>query len=385
MALIEITLTIDGQAGPFDLFSNVDNYVQAFATQVPAASLTAGYPVVAPAGTSTVKVCSTGVCTNCVSIPTNCPTTTTTTSSSTSTTTSTSTSTSTTTTEVPPNQFNWELITNTPGSLTAPAFPQKSILTITINSVEVVNVAITGTASSVSGSVDILPGDIVAATVFTQREGMYNFVHTIIKDGILYQAQDTCNDCLDDYTTALSPNFVGAGVDVDFSFVADTYKEEATTTTTSTTVAPTTTTTTSSSSSTTTTTTTCDCSLNGATAVVTSGTTTTLVPVTTTTTTTSGSQLQSALRSSQSSSNLVVGICNYNLNTFTFKSGGLTPAIGDTLYNLAGTPTTPGQSTFNGQNNYWHYFSSLQPAGQVTYTIKVGTGGIITYVETCFA
>ena len=43
MALIEITLTIDGQAGPFDLFSNVDNYVQAFDTQVPAASLTAGY------------------------------------------------------------------------------------------------------------------------------------------------------------------------------------------------------------------------------------------------------------------------------------------------------------------------------------------------------
>ena len=98
MALIEITLTIDGQAGPFDLFSNVDNYVQAFDTQVPAASLTAGYIVVAPAGTSIVRVCSTGVCTNCVDIPTNCPTTTTTTSSSTSTTTSTSTSTSTTTT-----------------------------------------------------------------------------------------------------------------------------------------------------------------------------------------------------------------------------------------------------------------------------------------------
>tara|TARA_R100000544_G_C2224085_1_gene59463 strand:+ start:610 stop:1761 length:1152 start_codon:yes stop_codon:yes gene_type:complete len=383
MALIEITLTIDGQAGPFDLFSNVDNYVAAFDTQVPAASLAAGYIVVAPAGTSTVKVCSTGVCTNCVSIPTNCPTTTTTTSSSTSTTTSTSTSTSTTTTEVPPNQFNWELITNTPGSLTA-AFPQKSILSITVNTIEVVSVAITGSASSASGVLDILPGDVVAATVLTQREGLYNFVHTIIKDGVLYQAQDTCNECTDDYTTALSPNFVGAGVDVDFSFVADTYKEEVTTTTT-TTVTPTTTTTTSSSSSTTTTTTTCDCSLNGATAVITSGTTTTKFPVTTTTTTTSGVQLQAALRSTLSETNLAIAICDFSLSAFTFKSGSLTPTIGDTLYNIAGTPSTPGQSTFNGQNKYWHYFSSLQPSGAVSYIIRVGTGGIISYVETCFA
>ena len=175
MALIEITLTIDGQAGPFDLFSNVDNYVNPFETQVPAASLTGGYITsLAPPNTSIVRICSTGVCTNCIDVPTNCPTTTTTTSSSTSTTTSTSTSTSTTTTEVPPNRFNWELITNTPGSLIA-ADPQKSTLTVTVNAVEVVNVAITGSASSASGSVDILPGDIVAANIFTQREGMYNY------------------------------------------------------------------------------------------------------------------------------------------------------------------------------------------------------------------
>ena len=60
MALIEITLTIDGQAGPFDLFSDVDSFAIPFATSVPAASLTAGYQVVAPAGTATVRVVSIG-------------------------------------------------------------------------------------------------------------------------------------------------------------------------------------------------------------------------------------------------------------------------------------------------------------------------------------
>lgn len=374
MALIEITLTIDGQAGPFDLFSNVDSFASPFDTQVPAASLTSGYVVVAPAGTSTVKVCSTGVCTNCVDILTNCPTTTTTTSSSTSTTTSTSTSTSTTTTEVPPNQFNWELITNTPGSLTA-AFPQKSILSITVNTIQVVNVAITGGASSASGVLDILPGDVVAATVFTQREGTYNFVHTIVKDGVFYQAQDTCSLCSDDYTTALSPNFVGAGVDVDFSFVADTYKQEPTTTTT-TTVAPTTTTTTSSSSSTTTTTTTCDCSLNGATAVVTSGTTTTKVPITTTTTTTLVS-LINGIRSELFDTNTSLDVCDYALNTFVWKSGTTVALVGDILYTAQN-----GSSVFDGGSYFWHYQSSGQG---ISYIVEVAANGTIQSVTTCFA
>ena len=79
MALIEITLTIDGQAGPFDLYSDVDGFAVPFDTSVPAASLTAGYQVVAPAGTATVRVVSIGVCTNSIDLPTNCPTTTTTT------------------------------------------------------------------------------------------------------------------------------------------------------------------------------------------------------------------------------------------------------------------------------------------------------------------
>ncbi len=378
MALIEITLTIDGQAGPFDLFSNVDNYAAPFDTQVPAASLIAGYIVVAPAGTSTVRVCSTGVCTNCVDIPTNCPTTTTTTSSSTSTTTSTSTSTSTTTTEQPPNKFNWELITNTPNSLVA-ADPQSSNLKIDVNGVNVVDATITGNASSQSGTIAVFPGDVVSATIDSDRIGVYNFINTIVKDGVLYQAQDVCSFCTNSFTTVMSPDYTGAGVDVDFSFVADTYQELTTTTTSSS--SSTSTTTTSTSSSTTTTTTTCDCSLNGASAVTT-GTTTTKVPPPTTTTTTSALSLFAALRSSQSDPNLQIGICEFDLVNFVWKNGATAvPQVGDFLY----VNSTGSAGTFNGGGNYWHYEPSIAGPDPISYSIQVSTGGEITYAAPCNA
>ena len=377
MALIEITLTVDGQAGPFDLFSNVDNFVQAFATQVPAASLIAGYIVTAPPGTSTVKVCSTGVCTNCIEIPTNCPTTTTTTSSSTSTTTSTSTSTSTTTTEQPPNKLNWELITNTPGSLLA-ADPQSSNLKIDVNGVNVVDATITGNASTQSGTIQILPGDVVSATIDSDRTGIYNFINTIQKDGLLYQAQDVCNLCSNTFVTLMSPDYTGAGVDVDFSFVADTYKEITTTTTSSS--SSTSTTTTSTSSSTTTTTTTCDCSLNGASAVI-SGTTTTKQPPPTTTTTTLNN-LWPALRSLQSTPSSAAGAaCDYDLISFVWKDGlGPLPDVGDMLYN-----NSQGTAAFNGQNEYWHYEPSIAGPTTSSYNIKVSNLGEILSKFPCTA
>lgn len=377
MALIEITLTIDGQAGPFDLFSNVDGYTVAFDTQVPAASLIAGYIVVAPAGTSTVRVCSTGVCTNCVDIPTNCPTTTTTTSSSTSTTTSTSTSTSTTTTEVPPNNLNWELITNTPGSLLA-ADPQSSNLKINVNGVNVVDATITGNASTQSGTIQILPGDVVSATIDSDRTGIYNFINTIQKDGLLYQAQDVCNLCSNTFVTLMSPDYTGAGVDVDFSFVADTYQELTTTTTSSS--SSTSTTTTSTSSSTTTTTTTCDCSLNGASAVITGTTTTKFPPPTTTTTTTNN--LWAGLRSTNSTPTSSPGAaCDFDLVAFVWKNGvASTPEVGDILYNNAG-----GTVTFNGNNEFWHYEPSIANPLSTSYNIEVDTNGVILSKFPCTA
>ena len=98
--IITITLTAAGaDTGPFDLYSDVDGYTTAFDTGVAKNDLLAGYSTTAPDGTSTVKVLSTGICTNYIYL-TVIPYTTTTTSTTTntSTTTSTSTSTSTTTT-----------------------------------------------------------------------------------------------------------------------------------------------------------------------------------------------------------------------------------------------------------------------------------------------
>lgn len=101
MDSVTITLTTAGSAtGPFDLYSNLDGYTTAFETSVSKSSLVAGYlSTVVPTGTSTIRVTSTGACTNYIDIPVTGITTSTTTSTTTSppTTTTTSTTTSTTT------------------------------------------------------------------------------------------------------------------------------------------------------------------------------------------------------------------------------------------------------------------------------------------------
>lgn len=75
-----ITLTSAGaDAGPFNLYSNVDGFVSAFATGVSKAALLAGYSVIAPAGTTTVRIMSSGVCTNYIDVVIGATTTTTTT------------------------------------------------------------------------------------------------------------------------------------------------------------------------------------------------------------------------------------------------------------------------------------------------------------------
>ena len=93
-----ITLTSAGvDAGPFNLYSNVDGFVSAFDTGVSKATLLAGYSVIAPAGTTTVRIISTGVCTNYIDVVVGATTTTTSTSTTSTTTTSTTSSTTTTT------------------------------------------------------------------------------------------------------------------------------------------------------------------------------------------------------------------------------------------------------------------------------------------------
>ena len=97
MMTVLITLTIAGSdTGPFDLYSDVDGFVVPFETNVPKASLVAGYTSsLVPNGTVVIRVKSDSVCTNYIDLIVGATTTTTT---STSTSTSTSTTTTTTTT-----------------------------------------------------------------------------------------------------------------------------------------------------------------------------------------------------------------------------------------------------------------------------------------------
>jgi hypothetical protein len=113
-----ITLNIAGtDTGPFNLYSNINGFISAFAVNITRAQLLTGYPTDAiPSLTTIIRIMSIGDCTNYIDVPLpNClligtgiitvppPTTTTTTTTlPLTTTTSTSTSTSTTTTTVTP-------------------------------------------------------------------------------------------------------------------------------------------------------------------------------------------------------------------------------------------------------------------------------------------
>jgi hypothetical protein len=65
-----ITLTTAGtDSGPFNLYSNLDGYISAFATGVSKSALLAGYPSASvPDYTTTIRVVSTGICVNYVDI-----------------------------------------------------------------------------------------------------------------------------------------------------------------------------------------------------------------------------------------------------------------------------------------------------------------------------
>jgi hypothetical protein len=88
-----ITLTTAGiDTGPFNLYSNTDSYVTAFQTNIAKSLLVAGYTsTVVPAGTTYVRVKSTGLCTNYIDIYVTGSGTTTTTTTATPTTTTTTT------------------------------------------------------------------------------------------------------------------------------------------------------------------------------------------------------------------------------------------------------------------------------------------------------
>lgn len=65
-----ITLSVTGAStGPFNLYTNIDGYAVPFESNVPKASLVAGYTsILVPTGTTIVKVKSVGACTNGVNL-----------------------------------------------------------------------------------------------------------------------------------------------------------------------------------------------------------------------------------------------------------------------------------------------------------------------------
>lgn len=104
---VYIKLTIAGiSIGPFDLYSDVDNFADAFDEGITREDLIAGYTSnLVPEGTTQIKIQSLGVCTNYIIInvaPPAPPTTTTTTSSTSSTTT--------TTTTIAPNYLEYNIL-----------------------------------------------------------------------------------------------------------------------------------------------------------------------------------------------------------------------------------------------------------------------------------
>lgn len=346
--LIQINITIppEGSAGPFDLYSDANGYTTPFETQVPAASLIAGYIVELPMGATIIRVCSVGTCENCIDIPTNCPTTTTTSTSSTTTTTSTSSTTTTTTTAAPPYKFGYELITNTPSDIGTVN------LVIEVDSVEVVNQTISVGNDYQSGTLNLTAGQVVTATMTNVKTGTFNFGNKIIQDGFLYQPQDYCTPCVDQLVTPFFSPYTMGSADTTFVFQGDINPPTTTTTSTSST-----TTTTSTSSSTTTTTTTAaplDCALNGGTAVVNP-------PVTTTTTTTSALSQGIITSLSTPIDGCSLGtpdqIVWFSNTSGSFGSEVPTPGSSVVYTNASGT------TQFNGDDNY--------------YKMRVGTGPFV--------
>lgn len=128
MTIIITFSSIGADAGPFNLYSNVDGYASPFAIGVTKIQLLTGYSSdVVPDGTTIVRAKSTGVCTNYVDlVVTVIPTTTTTSSTTIAPTTTTSTTllttTTTSTTGVPTTTTSTTPPSTTTTTTTAPPF-----------------------------------------------------------------------------------------------------------------------------------------------------------------------------------------------------------------------------------------------------------------------
>lgn len=154
-----ITLTEAGEdTGPFDLYSNVDNYTTCFDRNVSRSSLVNGYvSTYVPLSTSIIRVKSVGVCTNYVDITVIVPTTTTTTTLPPPTTTTTTTPAPITTTTTTTQGGGGETTTTTTtqgggGTTTTTTTLEPPITTTTTTTSEPVTTTTTTTAGPVVNS-----------------------------------------------------------------------------------------------------------------------------------------------------------------------------------------------------------------------------------------
>ena len=133
-------------------------------------------------------------------------------------TTTTSSSTTTTTTTIKPSgihKFYWELSSGQPERI---GIVQ---LKIQIDSVNVLNVSISSETSELSGILNVVPFQVISATMQNAKIGTHTFVNKILKDGVEYQVDDICNDCEDELITYMFPDYVTTGTDTTFFFKGD--------------------------------------------------------------------------------------------------------------------------------------------------------------------
>jgi hypothetical protein len=154
--IVLITLTTAGaDAGPFNLYSDTDGFVTAFASGISKATLLGGYLSSAvPDGTTSIRIVSTGTCTNYIYVSVEATTTTTTSTSSTSTTSTTST--------IAPIMVYWY-------ASKLPGCPNNATYTVSKNSAIVASGVL---GASASGSFAVVVGDIVEITNTAAANGV---------------------------------------------------------------------------------------------------------------------------------------------------------------------------------------------------------------------
>lgn len=236
-----VTLTSAGtDTGPFDLFSNADNYIIPIDGGISRAALLAGYTCTTVPGSATIiRVKSLGTCTTYVDIAISFPTTTTT-STSTSTTTSTTTAAPTTTTTTTESPITTTTTTTAGGETTTTTTTSGGETTTTTTTSGGETTTTTTTSPGTTTTTTTVLAGCTEVNFVVMADGAYSYSYTLCGEGSVGPVSGTgtsgetlvSNICID------NGSFSGSNVQANPIGVC------IPATTTTTTTAPTTTTTT---------------------------------------------------------------------------------------------------------------------------------------------